>query len=73
MHVKKNDMVLVIAGNDKGKKGAVIDILPEKGKIKVQNVAIATRHKNKSSRSGGAKPGITKQERWIDSSNVKKI
>ena len=40
MHVKKNDMVLVIAGNDKGKKGAVIDILPEKGKIKVQNVLL---------------------------------
>ena len=69
MNIKKNDMVVVITGSDKGKKGAVVDILSKKGKIKVQNVAVVTRHLK--ARRQGEKPGIRKQERWIDVSNVK--
>ncbi|HBL98455.1 TPA: 50S ribosomal protein L24 [Candidatus Dependentiae bacterium] len=71
MNIKKNDMVVVITGSDKGKKGAVVDILSKKGKIKVQNVAVVTRHLK--ARRQGEKPGIRKQERWIDVSNVKRI
>ena len=70
MNIKKNDMVLVITGADKGKKGSVIEILPEKGKIKVQGVAIVTRHAK--ARRQGEKSAIKKLERFIDISNVQK-
>merc|ERR1712118_132629 len=36
MHVKKGDTVLVIAGNDKGKIGAVTTVYPKTGRIRVQ-------------------------------------
>ncbi len=32
LHVKKNDMVMVIAGKEKGKTGKVLQVLPEKGR-----------------------------------------
>ena len=71
MNIKKNDTVVVITGSDKGKKGLVVDILPKKGKVKVQGVAIVTRHTK--ARRQGEKSAIKKQERFIDISNVKKI
>lgn len=71
MDIKKNDVVVVITGDDKGKTGSVIDILPKKGKIKVQNVAMVTKHARK--RQQGGRSEIRSQERWIDVSNVKKI
>ena len=71
--IKKNDTVIVITGAkaDKNKKGIVLDILPKKGKIKVEGVAIVSRH-TKAKRQG-EKSKIVKQERFIDISNVKKI
>jgi large subunit ribosomal protein L24 len=42
--IKKNDKVVVLSGKDKQKQGAVIEILPKIGKIKVKDVAIVTRH-----------------------------
>lgn len=71
MDIKKNDMVVITAGDDKGEKGPVIDILHKKGKVKVQNVAIVTRHAK--ARRQGEKSAVRKQERWIDVSNVMKI
>lgn len=70
MKIKKNDTVVVISGSDKGKQGSVIDILPKKGKVKVQGVAMVSRHTK--ARRQGEKSMIKKQERYIDISNVKK-
>lgn len=69
--IKKNDVVVVITGSDKGKTGPVIDISSKSGKVRVQNVAVVTRHTRK--RRQGERSEIRKQERWIDISNVKKI
>jgi large subunit ribosomal protein L24 len=71
MKIKKNDMVVVITGADKGKKGSVLAVLPKKGKIKVQGVAIANRHAK--ARRQGEKSAIKKLERFIDVSNVQKV
>ena len=73
MNLKKNDTVAVITGDDKGKTGPIIDILRKNGKVKVkvQNIAIVTRHAK--ARRRGEKAGIKKQERWIDASNVKRL
>lgn len=70
MNIKKNDMVVVISGADKGKKGTVLEVLPKKGKIKVQGIAIVSRHTK--ARRQGEKSAIKKLERFIDLSNVLK-
>lgn len=66
--VKKNDMVVVLAGKDKGKQGSVIAILPKKGKVMVKDVAVMTKHVK--ARKTGELSGIRKEENFIDISNV---
>ena len=59
-HIKKDDQVIVIAGNDKGKKGKVLSVDHENGRVIVEGVNIATKHK-KPRRQGEA-GGIIHQE-----------
>ena len=66
--VKKNSLVVVLTGKDRGKKGRVIAILPKKNKIKVESVAVVTKHVKP--RKPGDTPGIKKFESYIDISNV---
>lgn len=65
LKLKKGDTVQVIAGDDKGKKGAVIEVNKEKLKIKVAGVRIQT-HFDK-------KEGLLKKEGFVDYSNVKLV
>lgn len=44
MHVKKGDQVIVIAGNDKGTTGEVIEVLRSKNRVVVSGVNIRTKH-----------------------------
>jgi len=44
MHVKKGDMVVVIAGDDKGKVGQVMKVNPRAGKVLVQGINRVYRH-----------------------------
>ena len=60
LHVKKDDTVVVISGDDKGKKGKVLSVSPEEGKVIVEGVNIVTKHA-KPRRQGEA-GGIIKQE-----------
>jgi large subunit ribosomal protein L24 len=63
LKIKKGSTVQVIAGQDKGKKGTVIEIDPRKMKIKVQGVKVMT-HFDK-------KEGVQQKEGFFDYSNVK--
>ncbi|MEO7599086.1 MAG: 50S ribosomal protein L24 [Opitutus sp.] len=47
-HVKRNDIVVVIAGSHKGKAGKVLEILPAKQRARVEGVAMMKRHLKKS-------------------------
>lgn len=71
MHIKSGDEVIVISGKDKGKKGKVLSVFPEKGKAIVEGVAIATRHTKP--RRAGEPGGIIKQEAAVDASNLMNI
>ena len=71
MNVKKGDNVVVIAGKDKGKKGKVLTAFPKTGKVIVEGVAMATKHKKP--RSATEQGGIIHQETAIDASNVMHI
>jgi large subunit ribosomal protein L24 len=43
--IKKGDEVVVLSGKDKGRTGTVSQVLPKEGKIVVEGVNIATRHR----------------------------
>ena len=60
IHVKKDDTVIVISGDDKGKKGKVLEVSPEEGKVIVEGINIVTKHA-KPRRQGEA-GGIVKVE-----------
>jgi large subunit ribosomal protein L24 len=44
LHIKKGDMVEIIAGDDKGATGRVLRVIPEKNKVVVQGHNIAKKH-----------------------------
>ena len=60
LHVKRDDTVIVISGDDKGKKGKVLEVSPEEGKVIVKDVNIVTKHAKP--RRQGETGGIVKVE-----------
>ena len=46
--IKKGDSVVVRSGKDKGRTGTVLQVLPQDGKVLVQGVNIAARHRKPS-------------------------
>ncbi|HEV7452992.1 MAG TPA: 50S ribosomal protein L24 [Pseudonocardiaceae bacterium] len=71
MKVRKGDMVVVIAGKDKGAKGRVIQAYPDTGRVLVEGVNRIKKHTRVSRTQRGAQSGgIVTQEAAIDISNV---
>ncbi len=68
MRVKKGDMVVVMAGNDRGKEGKVLKVYPDKNRIIVEKVNLIKRH-TKASRDV-PQGGILEKEGPINASNV---
>ena len=69
--IRRNDNVVVIAGQDKGKTGRVIFVNPEKEFVKVENVNMISKHRK--ARSAQDQGGIQKLEGNIHISNVQLI
>ena len=44
VHVKTGDTVVVLSGNDKGKKGQVLAVSPKEGKVIIEKINIKTKH-----------------------------
>ncbi len=44
MKIRKNDMVVVIAGNDRGKTGKVLKIFPKNNRVIIEGINIRKRH-----------------------------
>ena len=65
--IKKNDEVIVISGNEKGKKGKVLSVDHENGRVIVEGVNMATKHQKPNGANQG---GIVHQEAPIHVSNV---
>jgi large subunit ribosomal protein L24 len=66
--IKKDDTVKVIAGNDKGKQGKVLEIHAGANRAVVEGVNIVTRHEKPS--AGKPEGGIKKTEASIHISNL---
>ena len=59
MSITRGDTVQVIRGDDKGKRGKVLQVLPKKGMIKVEGFNIVTRHLRPTQQREG---GIVRSE-----------
>src|ERR1041385_6621564 len=57
--ITRGDTIQVIRGDDKGKRGKVLQVLPKKGMIKVEGINIVTRHLRPTQTREG---GIVKSE-----------
>ena len=68
MKIKKGDNVQVLSGNDKGKTGEVLEVIPKEDKIVVKGVNI--RKKHVKARKQGEESGIIPVECAIPSSKV---
>ncbi len=73
--IKKDDLVKVLQGKDRGKEGRVVRVLPREGRVMVDGVALAKKHMRstgKRSTSGQQlqQGGIIDAEMFIDISNV---
>jgi large subunit ribosomal protein L24 len=67
-HIKKNDLIMVTHGKEKGKSGRVLKVLPEKKKVLIEKINFVKRH----SRPHGQqrRGGIIEKEAPLEISNV---
>jgi len=68
MKIRKNDQVMVIAGNARGKTGKVLKVYPERSRIIVEGVNLMKRHTRPSQKN--PQGGIVQREAPIHVSNV---
>ena len=68
MKIKKGDNVKVLSGNDKGKTGEVLEVIPKTEKVIVKGVNV--RKKHIKARKQGDESGIISVECAIHSSKV---
>ena len=71
MSIKKGDTVIVLSGKDKGKKGAVLEAMPESRKVVVEKVNVVSRHTKP--RQQGEQGGIIKKEAPIYACKVMRV
>ncbi len=65
--IKKGDKVVVISGRDKGKTGAVKQVMPKEDRAIVEGVHMVSRHTKQTQQAQG---GIIRKEATIHLSNI---
>ncbi len=68
LNLKKGDFVVVISGEDKGKKGHVLRAYPKTGRVIVEKVNLIKKHAKPSQRN--PQGGIITKEAPVNASNV---
>jgi len=66
--VRKGDTVVVVAGKERGKRGRVLRVLPEKGRVVVERVNLIKKHQRPTQKL--RQGGIIEREGAIHLSNV---
>jgi large subunit ribosomal protein L24 len=67
-HVKKNDLVQVMAGREKGKQGKVLAVFPQRERVLVEKINLIKRHTRPSEQN--QQGGIIEKEGTLHLSNV---
>ena len=65
--IKKGDKVVVIAGDDKGKTGEVLEVLRDRRRVVVKGINMVTKHQKPTAMNAGGK---VQKEASIHASNV---
>ena len=68
MKIRRDDTVLVISGNDKGKRGRVLRVIPEQDRLIVEGIRRMKKHTKPTQRD--PQGGIVEREAPIHVSNV---
>ena len=68
IHVTKGDAVRIVRGDDKGKEGTVLRVLPKTGRIVVEGINIVKKHRR--ARSAEEQSAIVEMPAPIHASNV---
>ena len=71
VHVKSNDQVQIISGEDRGKKGRVLSVNPKTGKVIVEGINIQTKHTRPT--QSNPQGGVVERPGPIDASNVQLV
>ena len=71
MSIKKDDLVVVLSGKDKGKQGKVLRVIPKESKVVVEKVNVVSRHTKP--RRQGDQGGILKKEAPIYACKVQRV
>ena len=69
--IRKNDIIQVVAGKDKGKKGKVVQVLNGAGRALVEGINLAKKHKRQTRQD--QQGGIVSIEMPIAISNIKLV
>jgi large subunit ribosomal protein L24 len=67
--VRKNDNVVVVAGKDRGKRGRVLRVVPDKNRVVVEGVNFIKKH-TRPNPQANVKGGIVEREASLHASNV---
>jgi large subunit ribosomal protein L24 len=70
--LRRNDVVKVMAGRDKGKEGRVLRVFPDDAKLLVEHVMMVKKHVRPNPQRN-IKGGIAEQESRISNSNVQLV
>ena len=70
--IRKNDTVLVTTGKDRGKKGRVIRLVPEKNRLIVEGVNLIKRH-TRPNPAKNVNGGVVQREASLHASNVQLV
>ena len=67
-HVRKGDTVMVIAGKERGKRGKVLRVLPDEGRVIVERINLIKKHQRPTQKL--RQGGIIEREGSLHLSNV---
>jgi len=67
--IKKGDDVIVISGKDKGRRGTVLNVIDEDGRVLVEGINVVKKHQ-KPNPNAGVQGGIIEQDHSLHVSNV---
>ena len=70
--IRRNDNVVVTSGKDRGKRGRVLKVLPEKNRVVVEGVNFIKRH-TKPNPQRNIKGGLVEREAALHASNVQLV
>jgi large subunit ribosomal protein L24 len=70
--LKKNDNVVVISGRDRGKRGRVLRVIPDKARVVVEGVNFIKRH-TRPNPQRNIKGGIVEREAALAAANVQLV